>query len=53
MQKFPLHYAPANEERMIHLYLPDEYYDACSAEVRYTSICLFSDHSPITNDIIS
>ena len=45
VQKFPLYYAPANEERMIHLYLPDEYYDACSAEVRYPVIYMFDGHN--------
>lgn len=30
---------------MIHLYMPDEYDDACSAEVRYPVIYMFDGHN--------
>ena len=45
IQKFPLYYAPAGEERMIHLYLPDEYSDARSADVRYPVVYMFDGHN--------
>lgn len=45
IQKFPLNYTPANEERMIHLYLPDEYYDASSSDMRYPVIYMFDGHN--------
>lgn len=45
IQKFPLPYAPASEERIIHLYLPDEYYYASEADVRYPVIYMFDGHN--------
>lgn len=42
IQKFPLYFNPGREDRTIHLYLPDNYYDS---DERYPVVYMFDGHN--------
>ncbi|MBR3347041.1 MAG: alpha/beta hydrolase, partial [Solobacterium sp.] len=38
----PMYYPPANEDRLLHIYLPDDYFDS---EERYPVMYFFDGHN--------
>ena len=45
--KRPMYYPPGNSDRLLHIYLPDEYY---SSEERYPVMYFFDGHNLFFNE---